>query len=144
MAEMLPPIPPKLQGLGRSVVRWLQDVVRIITTSDTTLATHTALTSAHGATGTIVGTGNVATAGTAGVVLKAAASTDASSSAVAVSSPDAATQGVSYSQANVQSIATLANELKADVTTVVTDLNAVASSLNDLKAKLRAAGIMTS
>lgn len=44
-------------------------------------------------------------------------------SQVAVTSPDAATQGGSYAQADVQSIATLANELKGDVNALAADLN---------------------
>jgi uncharacterized protein YoxC len=48
-----------------------------------------------------------------------------SASAVSVTSANAATQGVGYVQADVQSIATLANELKGDVNTLVTDVNAL-------------------
>lgn len=57
----------------------------------------------------------------AGMAGRAAASAD-------VATANAATQTVSYVQADVQSVATLANDLKA--------------SLNDLKAKLRAAGVL--
>ena len=78
-----------------------------------------------------------------GLVKQAATSADASPSTVAVASADAATQGGAYVQADVQSIATLANELKADVNTLVTNLNAVVTSLNDLKAKLRTAGALS-
>ncbi len=67
----------------------------------------------------------------------------ASTSSVAVASADAATQGVGYVQADVQSIATLANELKADLTTLVTNVNSLIAIqnldralVNELKAKL--------
>ncbi|TXH43641.1 MAG: hypothetical protein E6Q97_33815 [Desulfurellales bacterium] len=143
MATSLPPIPPKLQALGRSVVRWLEDAIKVITTADTTLATHTALTDAHGSNGTIVGANDLATTGTAGLVKKSTASTDASSSAVSVTSADVAAAGAAYSQAHTNTIVTLANETKADVNTLVTDVNAIATSLNDLKARLRTAGVLS-
>jgi len=139
----LPPIPPKLQALGRSVVRWLEDAIKVITTADTTLSTHTALTTAHGANGAIVGANDLATTSTAGLVKKAVASSDASSSGVSVASADVAAAGAAYSQAHTNTIVTLANETKADVNTLVSDLNAAVASLNDLKARLRTAGILS-
>ena len=143
MAQTLPPIPPKLQALGRSVVRWLEDAIKVITTADSTLGTHTALTSAHGANGDIVGFGDIATTTDEGLVLMAAASVNASTSSVSVTSANAATQTAGYVQADVQSIATLANETKGDVNQLVTDLNAAIASINDLKTKLRAAGVLS-
>lgn len=143
MATTLPPIPPKLQALGRSVVRWLEDAIKVITTADSTLGTHTALTTAHGSNGQIVGKNDVATTTARGLMLVAAASGNAATSTVSVTSANAATQTAAYVQADVQSIATLANETKGDVNQLVTDLNTVAASLNDLKAKLRTAGILS-
>lgn len=143
MATTLPPIPPKLQALGRSVVRWLEDAIKVITTADTTLGTHTALTSAHGSNGDIIGSSDLATTGTAGLVKQAVASTDASSSAVSVAAADVASAGAAYSQAHINTIVTLVNETKADVNTLVTDVNALATSLNDLKARLRTAGVLS-
>lgn len=143
MATALPPIPPKLQALGRSVVRWLEDAIKVITTADTTLATHTALTDAHGSNGTIIGANDTATTGTAGLVLKATASTAAASSTVSVTSADVAAAGAAYSQAHTNTIVTLANETKADVNTLVTDVNALATALNDLRSKLQTAGILS-
>lgn len=142
MATTLPPIPPKLQALGRSVVRWLEDAIKVITTADSTLGTHTALTTAHGSNGQIVGANDIASTTARGIVFRAAASGDASASAVSVTSPNAATQSGVYVQADVQTIATLANETKGDVNQLTTDLNTAIASLNDLKAKLRAAGII--
>lgn len=143
MATTLPPIPPKLHALGRSVVRWLEDAIKVITTADTTLGTHTALTTAHGSNGAIVGANDAATTSSRGVVFKSATSADASSSSVAISAADATTAGAAYNQTQVNSIVTLANETKADVTQIVTDLNAAISALNDLKAKLRTAGVLS-
>lgn len=78
---------------------------------------HIAATSAHGATGALVGVGDVASTGTAGVIVQGAAVAD-------VASADAATQGVTYSQADVQSIATLANETKAQLNALLASLRA--------------------
>lgn len=143
MATALPPIPPKLQALGRSVVRWLEDAIKVITTADTTLATHTALASAHSSNGDIIGADDLATTGTAGLVKEAVASADASSSAVSVAAADVAAAGAAYSQAHTNTIVTLVNETKADVNTLVTDVNAIVTSLNDLKARLRTAGTLS-
>ena len=89
----------------------------------TTLDAHTtATTGAHGVSGTPVGTGNTATTGTAGVVLKTAAVTS-------VATADAPTQTAGYVQADVQDIADLANDNKTQI--------------NALLAALRTAGIVT-
>jgi hypothetical protein len=64
---------------------------------------HRAATSAHGATGDLVGTGDTATTTTAGVVLKAAAVADANS------------VGATYDQAKVQNIADQLNALMASL-----------------------------
>lgn len=128
----LPPIPPKLQGLGRSVVRWLEDAIRVITTADSTLGTHTALTTAHGSNGVIIGSNDTATTSTVGLVRMSAASAN---SAVVVTSADATAAGAAYSQAQAASVVALVNELKGDVNTLVADLN-------DLKTKMRAAGLL--
>ena len=89
----------------------------------------------------------------------AAASADAAASAVAVAAADAAAApaggtgaaaGAWDTAANrdlaidaINATVTLANELKADVNTLVANLNAVVTSLNDLKAKLRTAGVLS-
>jgi len=87
-----------------------------------------------------VTTNDAATAGVRGVVKQAAANVDAVASAVAVTSANAAAQTGAYVQADVQTIATLANELKTDVVQIVTDLNAAITRLNALQAALRTAG----
>lgn len=81
-----------------------------------------------------------ATLTAAGIVKLAAVSTDATASTVSVDTVDAPTQTGSYVQADVQAIADLANEIKADVNTLTNDVNALKDSLNDLKAKMRTAG----
>ena len=80
----------------------------------------------HGATGRIVGRGDLATTLQTGVVLQAAARSD---SAATVTTADAA--GVTYDAAEE----TLLNELKADHNTLVVQFN-------DLLAKLRTAGVL--
>lgn len=102
-----------------------------IDTAVTASSAHIAATSAHGASGPLVGTGNVATTAAAGVVRKSAAVTDAAASTVAVASADASDLGT---------VVTLANELKADLTTLVADLNAAITQLNAKLAADRTAG----
>jgi cell division protein FtsB len=62
------------------------------------------------------------------------ATADIAASAVAVSSADAATQTGAYVQADVQTIATLANELKTDLTALIAEINANRALVNELKA----------
>jgi len=84
-------------------------------------------------------------AGTAtlGHVLEGAAVTDANASNVVVSSADVTTTPASYSQAWGQGVETLANELKDDVGTVVTDLNNAITQLNALIASLENSGAIS-
>src|SRR5262245_9828049 len=62
--------------------------------------------------------------------------TDIPASAVSVTSPNAATQTAAYVQADVQSIATLANELKTDLTALVAEVNTISTLVNELKARV--------
>lgn len=96
---------------------------------------HRDATSAHGATGDIVGNEDFATALVAGVVLEAVTQADAVSSTVSVDSADA---GATYTSAEQ----TLINELKADVNTLTTDLNNAIVVINALIDKLQTAGVM--
>lgn len=100
---------------------------------------HVADQSAHGATGDIVGTDDYATALVGGTVLLAAAVTDAIASTVSVTSPDATAAPAAYNQTQAQSVVTLANEMKGDINTLVTNLNSVVTQLNALLASERAA-----
>jgi hypothetical protein len=79
--------------------------------------THIAATNAHGATGDLIGAGDLADTGAAGVIVQGAAVAD-------VASADAATQTAGYVQADVQSIATLANETKAQLNALLASLRA--------------------
>lgn len=115
----------------------LTTVSSSITTVSATSTTHMSDTSAHGVTGDIVGTGDLATEATTGVVKQAAAVTDASSSGVSV---DAADAGATYTSAEQ----TLINELKSDVNTLKDNLNSAITQLNDALAKLRTSGALNS
>lgn len=95
-----------------------------------------------------------------GHVKKATAVTDAVASAVAIAAalPAAAPAGGTGDVAGawdtaanrdkaidtINGLRTLANELKTDVGTLVTDVNAIKDQLNDLLAKMRTAGQLTS
>ena len=96
-------------------------------------------------------------------LLKASASTDASASSVSVSnnqstvSVTTADADATYDTAEqdlineikadvntlVSNFNTAESEIRGDVNTLVTDLNAVKTSLNDLKAKLRTANLLS-
>lgn len=102
------------------------------------LSSHVATDTAHGVTGQNVGTLDFCTGSTGGVVLLAAAVTDAAASVVAITGGLAAA-GATYSQAYAQLQTDKINELCTDLTQAVTDLNATISKLNSLLAASRAA-----
>ena len=87
---------------------------------------------------------SVPTTSVRGPVLAGAAVADASSSTVSVDTADASDAAVSYTQAEIQEIVDLANETKADVNTLVTNVNSAITQLNALKASLEASGAMDS
>lgn len=101
--------------------------------------THVAAQSAHGATGDIVGTDDYAQPALGGTVFLAAAVANAAPSAVSVTSPDATAAPAAYNQAQAQSVVTLANEMKGDINTLVTNFNALTTQFNALLASERAA-----
>lgn len=89
----------------------------------------------------ILGAAQVSTITTTDVGPSAVSVTSADISALTsplVTSADAATQGAGYVQADVQSIATLANELKTDVNSIVTVQNTDRTLTNELKADVNA------
>ncbi len=92
----------------------------------------------------VLTTNDAATTGARGPVKQAAANVDATASSVAVAAANAATQTGAYVQTDVQSIATLANEIKTDLTQLVTDFNAAVTRLNALQAAMRTAGQLAS
>lgn len=131
-----------VSGLTTDVGTLTTDVGTLQTdlgTLDTTVDGHIAATSAHSASGDIIGRDDLATTIQRGPVFAAAAVSDALPSGVSVSSPDAAAQTAAYVQADVQSIATLANEMKGDVNQLKNDLNDLTTTVNDLLAAKRAA-----
>ena len=93
-------------------------------------------------------------------LLKATASTDATASTVSLSNNQSAVSVTSADSTDLPTVITLANEIKADVNTlvsnfntaeteirgdvnqIVTDLNAVKDSLNNLKAVMRTANLL--
>lgn len=94
-----------------------------------------------------------ATVATTGIVVPqthiAAASAPAAATAVTVATANAATQTGSYVQADVQSIAALANALKtalnaniADVAALVTEVGALTTKVNTLLTELATAGVL--
>ncbi len=95
--------------------------------------------SAHGATGAIVGNQDFASSSTGGVVFIAASVPNAAASTVAVAAPDASAAPAAYSQAQMAEVVTLVNELKADLTQAVSDLNAAITTLNNSLSSERAA-----
>ncbi len=92
-----------------------------------------------------------------GHVKQSAAVTDASASTVSITSANASTVtgtsttgGEGFANAAefnaaitaINTHTTLANELKTDIGTLVTDTNAIKTQLNDLLAKMRTAGLL--
>jgi len=92
---------------------------------------HAAAASAHGATGNLVGTGNLATLATGGVVrLAAAIASEAASTVVVTNTPNAAP--LVYAQADAATWVTLLNELKSDLNQLVTDHNSLVTKVNSI------------
>lgn len=106
-----------------------------ITSVTNAFNTHNGSDSQHGVTGDNVGNGDFATAGTGGVVNEAANVADAVASTVSVTSPDAT---------DLPTVITLANETKADVNQLVTDLNNTITQLNAFLAANKTANQMAS
>ncbi len=109
-----------------------------ITTLQDDLTDHIADQTTHGATGSIVGTGDYCTAVIGGTVLLAAPVADATSSTVSVTNT-ATAAGAGYVQATAATWVTLLDELKADVNQLVTDHNALLTQFNALLASERTA-----
>lgn len=105
---------------------------------DTSLNAHVGATSAHGASGNLVGTNNFCTLATGGVVKLAAAITDQPASTVNVTaSPNAA--GAAYVQADAQTWVIMLNDLKTQLNTLKTDYNSLVTKFNAVLASDRTA-----
>ncbi len=103
-----------------------------------TLADHINATTAHGATGRIVGQLDYCTATTGGVVLQAAAQADATAN---TTTPPAAlgAAGAAYSQAYAQQQTDAINMLITNVSDLKTTVNALVTVVNNILATERTA-----
>jgi hypothetical protein len=61
---------------------------------------------------------------------------DIATSTISTTSANAATQGGGYVQADVQTIATLANELKTDLAALIVEYNTTVALVNELKSTI--------
>ena len=107
VVESFPPIPSGLKA-DPEIFEWMLDIVQRISAQ-----------------------GQSAGLSTRGLVLLAAAVSNAAASSVSVDSADAS---------DLATVITLANEIKGDVNQLVTDVNAIKDQLNALLASERAAG----
>lgn len=101
------------------------------------LNNHTSANQAHGSTGNIIGTGDFATRLIGGTVLLTEKTDNATLSSAGVSTPDAASAGAAYDQAQINSIVDLANANKSAINQTVSDLNAAINKFNELLTKMR-------
>ncbi|MGI9484342.1 MAG: hypothetical protein ACR2RF_00350 [Geminicoccaceae bacterium] len=117
--ENFPPPPPSL-ARGPEEILWLAQLIKTIVDTEVQAAVEASL----------VARGNV---------LQGVAVVNGVSSSVSVAASDATVSTVSVDSANATDLATvitLANEIKADVNTLVTDSNTAATLANELKSDL--------
>lgn len=109
-----------------------------LTALDAALTSHVGDSSAHGATGDIVGTDDYCSSSVGGTVLLASAQADATASAV---TPPAALGAASaaYVQAEQQAQTDAINALENNINTIKADLNALVTVVNNMLATERAA-----
>lgn len=107
------------------------------------LASHEALESAHGSNGDIVGFNDLADETTQGLVKRMAALADAIASTAGVVVSDASAAPATYSQSHSQELVDLSNANKAAINTLVTDFNNAVTVLNNLIARSKTSGQMT-
>lgn len=108
------------------------------------LASHESLESAHGSNGDIVGFDDLADETTQGLVKRMAVLADAIASTAGVVVDDANAAPAAYSQAHSQELVDLSNANKAAINTLVTDFNNAVTVLNNLIARSKTSGQMTS
>lgn len=109
----------------------------------TNLSNHEALEEAHGSNGVIVGFGDLADEATVGLVKRMTALADAIDSTASVVVADASTAPATYSQAHSQELVDLSNANKSAINTLVTDFNNTVTVLNNLIARSKTSGQMT-
>lgn len=95
---------------------------------------------ASDATKPLVDKGFVDSSGDAVLTQAAVVAAPAALTATAIAAANAATQTGSYVQADVQTIATLANELKTDYTALLADVTALRTTVANLLTELKGAG----
>lgn len=107
------------------------------------LLNHEQLEEAHGSNGVIVGFDDLADEATQGLVKRMASLADAIASTASVVIADASAAPATYSQAHSQELVDLSNANKAAINTLVTDFNNAVTVLNNLIARSKASGQMT-
>ncbi len=112
----------------------LDVTIGALNTDIANLDTHENETIAHGSNGDIIGALDVAEETIAGLVEQMALISDAVASTVSVDSADILAAPVGYDQSHIETIRDLANETKADLNTLVTDVNNAITTINDLLA----------
>ena len=114
-----------------------------ITDNANNLTTHEGLEEAHGSNGVIVGFDDLADEATQGLVKRMAVLADAIASTAGVVVADASVAPAAYSQAHSQELVDLSNANKAAINTLVTDFNNAVTVLNNLIARSKTSGQMT-
>lgn len=114
-----------------------------ITDNADNLTAHEALEEAHGSNGVIVGFNDLADETTQGLVKRMSVLADAIASTVSVVVADASAAPATYSQAHSQELVDLSNANKAAINTLVTDFNNAVTVLNNLIARSKTSGQMT-
>lgn len=109
----------------------------------TNLSDHELLEEAHSSNGKIVGFGDLASEATVGLVKKMEVLADAIASTASVVVADASAAPAAYSQTHSQELVDLSNANKAAINTLVTDFNNTVTVLNNLIARSKTSGQMT-
>lgn len=107
------------------------------------LEEHELLEIAHGSNGEIVGFLDLADETTVGLVKRMTLLADAIASTVSVVVADVSAAPAAYSQAHSQELVDLSNANKAAINTLVTDFNNTVTVLNNLIARSKTSGQMT-
>tara|TARA_R110000824_G_scaffold72157_2_gene184299 strand:- start:1238 stop:1855 length:618 start_codon:yes stop_codon:yes gene_type:complete len=107
------------------------------------LESHELLEEAHGSNGVIVGLNDLADEATQGLVKRMSLLANAIASTASVAQADAGAAPATYSQAHSQSLVDLSNANKAAINILVTDLNNTVTVLNNLIARSKTSGQMT-
>jgi len=110
-----------------------------IATNAANFDAHNISNTEHGVTGVNVGTEDFCTELLGGVVLLSDLVADAVSSSATIATADVGVAPGAYSQVYADEQTSLINECKSAHNTLVTDLNAAVTQINDLLAKLKTA-----